>query len=264
MGRLRKERLARFLGYDPEQLVEIASALHQTLDEAWQEDRRAYDFGEGTTYSPSMLGGLLRGKKGLYEILYIFGDDADETTARLLFDRTAAMLSALLESDDAIRDWGVPDRLAFTEDGVQPASDTIDTAEQWDLVNHLTDGFTLVREEEETAQFFTRLQPELLDTLGAFTDRLLVRALDYQMPAGRLVRTLDLETGEITSHDHTAVAIGRFITAAGNAYRQGSAFERAQDWDNVSAEVQQRSRDLYDAILSHTELLETAFLEPDE
>ncbi len=260
MGRLREQRLARFLGYTPDEMVEIARDIAAVLEDAWESGRRAYDFGDGTEYHLSELGSLLRGSKGIWELLYIFGDEQDRERAESLFDRTAVMLGAFLESEAAIRDWGVPARVAFTEDGVEPAGAEVDTAALWDLVNHLTGGFTLIREQEGTARFFERRQPEMLDSIGEFTDRMLEGALEYQTDGDYLVETLAFDSGEITGSQTTAVALGRFITAAGNAYRAGTAFERAQDWDGVSDEVRQRSRALYDSLLTHVEFLETAFI----
>ena len=265
MGSVREGHLARFLGYDAARLTDVTREIAGVLNQAWEPDKVAWDFGEGTTtYRLSELGALLRGTKGVYEMLYVFGDETDREQAEQIFRQTAAKLSALLAADAVRRDWGLPSQVAFTENGVEPRSEVVDTAELWSLVNHLAVGFALAREREGTARFFERLEPNLLDDLGRFTDQMLTGALEHQMQDGYLVETLDFETGEIRRDDRSVASIGRFITAAGNAYRLGTAFERADEWDEVAEDVRKQSRNLYDALLAHAVFLETGVLDPEQ
>jgi hypothetical protein len=258
MANLDHDLLYAFLGYDEDDLVELASETAAALDDDWDTEKEIYDFDSSTEYDLVALGSLLRGHKWLYEVLSIFGDD--RTTARTLADRTATMLDALVESD-VRTEWGLPTKVEYTEAGVEPVSDTVDVADQWQFINHVTGGWTVTRERD------SELSPELLnenhdiiDEFDVFAEELLADALSHQFDdESYLISQLDYATGEIIDERYSAAAIGMFLTAAGNAYRV-ELFERADSWDEVEEAIETRSRELYDRLLANSALLEEEFL----
>ncbi|WP_100401200.1 hypothetical protein [Bacillus sp. FJAT-44742] len=260
MGRLDKSQLAGWLGYDPKDLVQVAREVKEVLDESWDEDLAIYDFGDGTEYSLDTLGSLIRGQKALYEILYVYGDEQGKEEGRVLFERTASILDGVLESGEVMKPWGIPSHIDFTEEGVKVASDTVDTEQLWEFVNHVSGGFAFTREREGTSMFLNEHRPDLQTSLGSLTDQMLKGALHYQLEDDYLASELDFETGDITDSRRSASAIGLFVTAAGNAYQLGDAFEQASDWEEHDSEVVERSRQLYDVIVQHAELLENEFV----
>lgn len=254
MGGLSQERMEQALGISLNELLQMNQALAETLDNYWSDELSAYAENNQADYSLDDFGSLMRGHKGLYEVLYIFGNEQDKANAKQLFERKASMLSALIDSDDVVRDWGVAAAVRFTTDGVQATSDNIDTASQWRLLNHLTGGFATLRENEGTAQFLGE-HPELSSLTSSFSDHLLRAAQQYQSGEdGLLVSQLTLADGQITDNSHSMSAIGWYITAAGYAYRTGEAFDRPGAWSE-DAELAARSRALYDHILKHNNWL---------
>ncbi len=247
MGRLSREHMEAVHGVTVDRLVQVAENLAGTLDAAWDAEIGAYDLGDGGAYSLDTLGSLLRGHKALYEILVVFGEDAHMDGAAALFDRMAAMTEALAASDTAVRDWGIADAVVYTGEGVEAASERVDTEAQWRFLNNLTGGFSMLRERDGTSAFLDT-RPELRAAVGALSDRLLRAALVYQTDAdGLMLRRLSLADGNVIDDRHQVAAIGWFLTAAGNSYRVGSDFERPGDWGD-DADLAERSTALYNTI----------------
>lgn len=254
MGQLSEERMENAHGISLERLVAISRNLAGTLDAAWDEDRKVYDLNNDGAYHLDALGSLIRGHKALYEILHVFGSDEDQALAETLFDRKADMTLALFDSEDAVRDWGMAERVVYTVDGVRADSERIDTETQWRFLNHFAGGFGTLREREGTSDFL-KTRPGLGEGIGALSDRLLMAALDYQLNEdGLMQRRLAVENGDVIDDRHQVAAIAWFATAAGNAYRSGDAFERPGDWGD-DAELEARSLALYDVILANNEWL---------
>lgn len=254
MGQLTQGHMERVHGVTVERLVELAENLAGTLDDSWDEQIGAYDLGDGGVYSLETLGSLLRGHKGLYEILVVFGDDTHRDTAARLFEYMAAMTEALAGSETAVRDWGIADAVVFTGNGVVADSERVDTEVQWRFLNQLTGGFSMLRERDGTSAFLATT-PELPEAVGALSDRLLHAALDYQTDAdGLMLRRVSLADGEVIDDRHQIASIGWFLTAAGNSYRAGSAFERPGDWGDDKA-LADRSAALYDIIRANNDRL---------
>lgn len=256
MGQLSEERMENAHGITRERLVAISRNLAETLDAAWDEGRKVYDLDNDGAYHLDALGSLIRGHKALYEILYVFGNDEDRALAETLFERKADMTLALLDSEEAVRDWGLAERVVYTEYGVRADSERVDTESQWRFLNHFAGGFGTLREREGTSSFL-ETRPELGEGIGALSDRLLAGALEYQLSEdGLMLRRLAVENGDIIDDRHQVAAIAWFATAAGNAYRSGDAFERPGDWGD-NAELEARSRELYEAIRANNDWLLT-------
>ena len=250
MGVLTREHMETVHGVTIERMVQLAENLAGTLDAAWDPGIGAYDLGDAGAYSLDTLGSLLRGHKGLYEILVVFGEEEHTDGAQLLFDRMAAMTEALAASDSALRDWGIADAVVYTADGVEAGSERVDTEAQWRFLNNLTGGFSMLRERDGTSAFL-ETRPELPAAVGTLSDRLLHAALTHQTDEdGLMLRRLSLEDGTVTDDRHQVAAMGWFLTAAGNSYRLGSEFERPGDWGDDSA-LAERSAALYNTILAN-------------
>ena len=250
MGQLDQAHMEAVHDVTVERLVELAENLAGTLDDAWDDAIGAYDLGDGGVYPLETLGSLLRGHKALYEILVVFGEDAHADAAELLFERMAAMTEALATSDDAVRDWGIAEVVVYTGEAVEAASERVDTETQWRFLNHLTGGFSMLRERDGTSAFLDT-RPELRDAVGTLSDRLLQAALDHQTDTdGLMLRRLSMADGEVIDERHQVRAMGWFLTAAGNSYRAGADFERPGDWGDDSG-LAERSTALYDVILAN-------------
>lgn len=255
MGQLTEVYMSNVHDITREGLLTEARELAATLDAAWNADTTSYDFGQGSEYSLDELGSLVRGNKGLYEILYVFGNAEDQQTAEQLFNRKADMLLAVLTSDAVIQPWGMVSRLNFTSDGVQAASDRVETETQWRFVNHLTGGFGPLREREGTSSFL-ETRPELGEAIGRVNDQLFQAALDYQLNDDLMVRRLDFTSGEVTDARKQVASIAWYVTAVGNGYRSGDRFDRPGSWEG-DPELEARSRALYDSLrANNTWLLE--------
>ncbi|MCG5526517.1 hypothetical protein LRB11_16565, partial [Ectothiorhodospira haloalkaliphila] len=73
---------------------------------------------------------------------------------------------------------------------------------------------------------------------------------EHQMPQGLMVSRLDWQSGDILDAVPQVSAIGWFVTAAGNGYRSGNAFDRPGAWED-DPQLAERSRALYDTLLHH-------------
>ncbi|MBE0487343.1 hypothetical protein [Marinobacter sp.] len=253
MGQLTEERMAGAHGISKDGLVVKARALADTLNDAWNSDMSSYNFGKGSQFSLDEFGSLVRGHKGLYEILYVFGNDQDKQTAEQLFNRNADMLLAVLNSETVLQPWGMVSEFRFTENGVKAASDRVETESQWRFVNHLTGGFGPLRERDGTSSFL-KTRPELPEAVGRVNDQLFQAALEYQHAEDLMVRQLDFNTGEVTDQRKQLASIAWYVTAAGNGYRSGDRFDRPGSWEG-NAELEQRSRALYDSLLTNNNWL---------
>lgn len=253
MGQLTEERMAGVHGITKEELVTKARELAVTLNAAWNAESNSYDFGQGSEYSLDEFGSLVRGHKGLYEILYVFGNAQDKQTAEQLFNRNADMLLAVLQSDEVVQPWGMVSRIHFTSDGVEAASDRVETETQWRFVNHLTGGFGPLRERDGTSSFL-ETRPELSKAVGQVNDQLFQAALDYQLEDDLMVRRLDFNTGQVTDARKQVASIAWYVTAVGNGYRSGERFDRPGSWDG-EAELEERSRALYGSLRTNNDWL---------
>lgn len=254
MGQLELETLAGWLGHSREDMLEIARAMADTADAAWDDEAGMFVRDQGTEWSVDQVGALLRGLKGLYETLYLFGDADDQARAETLADRAASITRAIVAEDGPIRDWGLPARVAFEDGEAHAAAGHVDVAAQWRFVHQVTGGFSLLREREGTAKLLGERAPELEDELGAAIDRLLEGALEYQLESTIVPTRLSYEAGAITDPRVTTQAVTAFMMAVANGYRAGDAFDRPDAWGNDDA-LAERSRALYDRFLDHGELL---------
>ncbi len=254
MGRLEEERLAGWLGRGPEDLLLKARLIVHELDAAWDESRAFYDFGEDE-WSLRTLAAMLRGHKGFYELLYLFGDDADREAARRLFDRSAISVESLMAM---ARPWGLPARIRFSEDGWLAADERVDVAAHWTLIADLTAGFAYTRERDGTARFLARERPALAEGLAAFVDQQIAGALAYQMPEGLLVSSLDWADGTVVDADVSLRAISRFLLGAGEGYGGSDAFASPSGWEGGDTET--ATRELYHALLRQGEFARETFM----
>jgi len=255
MGSLSEDQLRAWLGRGPDDLLRKAREKAGVLDAAWDETRGFYDFGQDEM-DLKTLGALLRGHKGLAETLHVFGESADQAQAVVLFQRATGLLSGVM---DLSQDWGLPVRVRFTEQGVEAASEHVDVAQHWDLISQLTAGFSFTREREGTAQLLAREHESFSDTLGQWIDEQIEGALNHQMPDGLLVTVLDYESGELRDEGHSLSAISRFMLGAGEGYGSGDRFASPDDWQDSEA-LENRSRDLYEALARHGEWLTTRLI----
>lgn len=256
MGGLTEPAMERAMGHDLDTLIAKARDLAGTLDGAWDEDAGMYRF-DSAIWALDEFGALVRGHKGVYEVLYVFGDEDDQDKAADLFDRIAVVLEGIIDSDLVVRDWGLPARLRFRNGVAHPAVLDVDIAAQWRFVHALTGGFSLIREQDGTSKFLENRRSGLRDGIGGFTDRLLAGGLEYHLMDDRVVNRVSFVDGSRIDGSASTGTMAAFVMALGNAYRVGDAFDRPDGWDDP--DIESRSRDLYDALLAHTEeLLETA------
>ena len=260
MGALTEDYLTTWLRYAPDMLTHYSRQIAEVLDDHWDDEAGIYDFGSGTTYRLDELAALLRGKKAVYEMLYVFGGDHDRESAETMFNRGTEILDALLEISQP---WGLPAEIRFEGDQAAPAAEVVDLTQMYTFLNAIYGGFSYEREREGTSEFLHNKRPDLAEALGELSDELLLHSITEWQQNEMLVSAIDFETGEISDERHMVGPIGMFITAAGNSYRSGSAFERASDWDEVSEEVRRQSEQLYDAIIRHTEFLEDNYRLPE-
>ncbi len=256
MGVLSEQALGHHMGHTPNDMVAIYRGAAAVLDDAWDSDRSVYDFGDGTEWDLDAAGAMIRGKKAMYDFLYMFGDEDDAELSRTIFDRTVAMLEAIAPLAEP---WGLPERISFTPDGTRPASGTVSLYDWYQFLNHLGGGYALDREREGTSMYLTEHRSDVFDLIGEISDEALLGAMEYHLIDGRLVTELDFSDGSVTDDRLTVSTAAMFITMAGNMYRKGDAFERASDWDSVSEEISGRSKELFDISFDHLELLDNAF-----
>ncbi len=256
MGVLTEAALGHHMGHTPADMVQIYRAAAETLDEAWDESRSIYDFGDGTTWRLDAVGALIRGQKAMYDFLYMFGDDDDAETSRRVFDRTAAMLEAVAPLAEP---WGMPEEIAFTEDGTRAASETVNVYDWYQFLNHLGGGYGLDREREGMPMYLDRHRDDIAELIGELSDSALRGALEYHIEDGeRIVSSVSYNDGSVTDGRFTTSTAGMFIVTAANMYRKGHDFDRASDWEDVSSAVADRSRQLYDVIFTLLEQIENA------
>ncbi|WP_019623858.1 hypothetical protein [Thioalkalivibrio thiocyanoxidans] len=254
MGQLELQTLAGWLGHSRDDMVEIARAMADTADAAWDDDAGMFVRDQGAEWSVDQVGALLRGLKGVYETLYLFGDADDQARAETLADRTASITRAIVAEDGPIRDWGLPARIAFEDGEARAASDHVDVAAQWRFVHQVTGGFSLLREREGTAKLLSERAPELEEEMGAAIDRLFKGALEYQLDSAIVPTRLAYEDGSVADPTVTTRSVAAFMMAVANGYRTGEAFDRPGSWGDDEA-LAERSRALYDAFLDHGEVL---------
>ncbi|TVR19522.1 MAG: hypothetical protein EA391_00565 [Balneolaceae bacterium] len=258
MGLMMESALEAWLDYSIEEMTGMYRSIAEFMDHAWDERLSIYDFGDGTTWNLDAVGAMIRGKKAMYDMLYMFGDEDDRNLSRTIFERTTAMFEAVV---DLAKPWGLPSAIEFTENGAVAASDEVDLYDWYQFLNHIGGGYSFDREREATAMFITNSREDLFDVVGELSDNALLGALEYHINSqNRLVSTVSYQDGSVIDETLRVSTAGMFITTAGNIYRKGSAFERASDWGNVSDEVSERSRKLYDVKFHHIDLLES-FLE---
>ncbi len=256
MGVLTEAALGHHMGHTPDQMVQIYRETAETLDDAWDASRSIYDFGDGTTWRLDAVGAMIRGKKAMYDFLYMFGDDDDAETSHRIFDRTAAMLEAVAPLAEP---WGMPEKIEFTEDGARAASETVNLYHWYQFLNHLGGGYGFDREREGMPMYIDRYRNDLKNLIGELSDNALLGALEYHVDGeGRLVTAVSYGEGSVTDDRLTVSTAGMFITMAANMYRKGSAFERASDWGNVPDDVARRSLVLHDLKFSLVERIEDA------
>jgi len=270
-GRIPEERMARWLEADVETLLDVSRAVARQLDQAWDDEVGMYRFPipPDRTGSPryvrvelAELGALLRGQKGIWEMLYVFGDADDRTRAGVMADRSVRILSSTLE---LTRPWGLPGRLRFGPGGVQPERDEVDVEALWRFVTDLTGGFSWNREEEGSSGLLGRHHPEALEAVGRFTDEVLTGALVHHLDEdGFPMTTVCYGEGSPRDERRSPAVMGAFVTAASNAYGSGAAFPRPGGWQSQEPHGEELTRTLYDSLLRNVEFLEDHAVLPPE
>jgi hypothetical protein len=256
MGLISEEAMDAWLDYSIEDMLQTYRMIASVLDEAWVDEASIYDFGDGATWQLDAVGAMIRGKKVMYDALYMFGDESDKELARIIFERTADMFES---SAGLIKPWGLPERIEFTPGGAAAASNEVNLYNWYQFLNHMGGGFSFYREREGTSQFITRYRESLVPVFSDIYDNALLGALEFHLnEQNRLVTSVSYENGSIVDERLTVSTLGMFITAAGNIYTGGKAFARADAWDNVTTDVSERSRYLYNVKFDHIWLLESA------
>lgn len=259
MGVIAEEALEAWLNFSIDDMLQTYRQTAGELEKAWVEEASIYDFGDGTLWNLDAVGAMIRGKKAMYDMLYMFGDESDRELARTVFDRTAAMFEAVL---DLAEPWGLPDQIEFTEQGVLAASAEVNVYDWYQLLNHVGGGFSFDREREGTSEFINRYREDLRDQFPDYYDRAMHGMLNYHIgEQGTVVERVSFEDGSVLDDRLTVSTLGMFLTVAGNIYTNGDSFARADDWDSVSSDVADRSRDLYDVKFRHIEKLESVVFE---
>ncbi len=254
MGLITEDALEAWMDYSIDDMLQTYRYIGSVLDDAWQEEILTYDFGDGTTWSLDAIGAIIRGKKVMYDALYMFGDESDKELARLTFERTAKLFETVIE---LIKPWGLPNQIEFTPEGAVAASVEVNLYDWYQFLNHIGGGFSFDREREGTSQFINRYREDLRPIFPKIYDEALLGALEYHLnEQNRLVASLSYDDGTVLDERLTVSTLGMFITVAGNIYTAGDAFARADTWDYVSQKAADRSRFLYDIKFDHIELLE--------
>lgn len=256
MGLITEEAMEAWLDYTIDDMLQTYRMIGSVMNDAWREEASVYDFGDGTTWQLDAIGAMIRGKKVMYDALYMFGDDADKELARTTFERTAKLFETAIE---LIKPWGLPGRIEFTPDGAVAASAEVNLYDWYQFLNHLGGGFSFDREREGTSQMINRYRASLGPVFSKMYDDGLLGALEFHLnEQNRIVSVVSYEDGSVLDNRLTVSTLGMFITAAGNIYTGGESFARADEWGNVPADVAERSRFLYDIKFDHFGLLETA------
>ncbi|MCG5538303.1 hypothetical protein [Halorhodospira sp. 9622] len=251
MGLLSAEQMREWFGHEVPEALMVARDAAQVLDEAWDTGAGTYDLGDGPVWELDALGSLIRGHKGLYELLYVFGDEEDQRQAERLFERAARLVEAVLGEDGVAEPWGLPARVRFEDGHALADSDRVDVQAQWRWVHHLTGGFALLRENEGTSRFLERRRPGLSEEIGAVIDRLIEGALVHQLIDGRVVASLDYTSGEVRDRDASVETRAALVMGLGNGYAAGESFPGPGDWEEADAQAEERTRAVYDVILGH-------------
>ena len=255
MGVITEEALEAWLDFGIDDMLQTYRQIADVLEESWIEEASVYDFGDGTVWHLDAIGAMIRGKKTMYDALYMFGDDSDRELARTVFERTAAMFEAAL---DLVEPWGLPDQIEFTGEGVNAATAEVSVYDWYQFLNHFGGGFSFDREREGTSEFINSYRKELGDQFPDFYDRAMRGILDYHIgEQGTVVNSVSYEDGSILDERLMVSTLVMFLTVAGNIYTNGYSFARADDWDSVSDDIAERSRDLYDIKFRHIGKLES-------
>lgn len=255
MWRVPRDELIDFLGYNDEVLADVALEIkEEALDDAWDDSIGMYAF-DGATYPIDAVGAVLRGLRALADSLHFYG--GHEAEALELGEHMARIIDELYTAG-ITQPWGLPSEIEFTSNGVQATSDTVDVRRTWEFVNHLSGGYGVTR--DRLVDLLADNQPEIFDQIGEITDELILGVMEYGLDDGELVTELDYATGDIEDDRRSAAAIGIFLPAVMNAYGEGEAFQRTDGWGDVDAEVVENTRNLYDLVNDHLELIEDSFL----
>ena len=254
MGLLTEEALEIWLDYSIDEMLDIYRAVAYQLNDNWFEEHSIYHFGDGDDWNLDAIGAMIRGKKVMYDFLYMFGDEDDFDTAVILFERTVKMFENVI---DLIKPWGLPNRIKFTDNGAEPATDEVNLYHWYQFLNHIGGGYSFDREREGTSQFINNRRPELKNRFSDLYDLALTGALEYHVnDENRLYQSVSYEDGSVMDDLFTVSTAGMFITAAGNIYTNGSAFARADSWGSRSEEIVNSSRKLYDLKFNLIETME--------
>lgn len=254
MGTLSEDHLAAFLRVRPEELAGRYAEVDDYLQQYWSPERSTYIFGEeAEPVSLDALGALLRGKKAMGDVLYMFGGEEGKERSVAVFERMAAMLETVFPIAEP---WGMPESLIFEEDGVRAASEIVDLFHWYQFLNHLGGGYAFDREREGTASFFSQHRPDLLETWNALTDEALLGVLDYHLSGkGQLVRTVAFADGEVMDDQLPLRTLAMFITMAGNLYGKGRAFARPGEWAESDPQIAEQTQKLFDLSFEHWALV---------
>lgn len=254
MGLLQEHVLAHHLGYSIEALLQMYREIDTVLEERWDEPTGIYLFDNETTWPLDAIGALIRGKKSMYDYLYMFGTHNDRTRAGVLFDRTARIVEQMLP---LAKPWGMPSEIAFTPEGARAAADTVELYHWYQFLNHLGGGYAFDREPEGTPGFLRERRADLHADLNRLADQALLGVLNHHLNEdGYLATAVSYADGSITDGRISVAATGMFVAVSGNLYGKGTAFERASDWQNAPENVVNRSRALFDLSFRHMHLLE--------
>ncbi|TVQ66774.1 MAG: hypothetical protein EA360_04630 [Balneolaceae bacterium] len=256
MGLISEEMLDAWLDYSISDMLETYRSVAERLDDAWDEKRNTYNFGDGVIWATDAVGAVIRGKKVMYDALYMFGDESDRELALRVFDRTANMFETVTP---LIRPWGLPEKIAFTEAGAEAASDNVNLYDWYQFLNHIGGGFSFDRERDGTSQFINRYREDLRPQFGQLADDALLGMMEYHLSDNGFVAfSVDYENGSILDDRISVSTAGMLVTVAGNLYTHGNAFARADGWNDTDSETAVRSRELYDLKFRHFELISSA------
>lgn len=256
MGIISEDMLEAWMGYGISEMLEIYRAVALQLEEYWDEERSAYNFGDGFSWKLDAVGAMIRGKKAMYDMLYMFGDEADRDMAFQIFEKAAEMFETVIP---LIKPWGLPDEILFTTDGAEAASGSVNLYNWYQFLNHMGGGYSFDREREGTAQFINRFRDDLRPVFGEIADNALLGMMNYHLSnSGYVALTVDYEDGTVLDERISVSTAGMLITVAGNLYTHGSAFARADSWDESDPETVENSRQLYDLKFRHFELINLA------
>lgn len=256
MGLISEEMLDAWLDFSISEMLDTYRSIGAQLDSAWDQERGIYDFGDGTTWKLDAIGAMIRGKKVMYDVLYMFGDENDHELARQTFDRTVEIFERV---KPLIKPWGLPELITFSSDGTHAASDIVYLYDWYQYLNHMGGGYSFDREREGTSRFIDRYRNDLKPVFGEIADQALLGMMEYHLSDnGFVAYTVDYQTGSILDDSISLSTVGMLITIAGNLYTHGNHFVRADRWDESEIELRDMSRKLYDLKFNHFSLIEAA------